>query len=263
MSRARGIARTAVALWLFAASSARAEESSPETPRPEELYAHFWIGVSGALDFVHLPSATDVCKETAAGHPANGPGYYCTAPDGSDFPSPSQNMRLSTPGHAGQVDGSVQPGDVRVMLAAEYALTPNFLVGARLGYVLNAYPGNAAVRDGRALGPKLHAELRATYVFGHNPMGHEGFAPMVFLGGGVSPVDGHATTSVAYDGVVGQEPVTAWLTSGPFFFAVGAGARYQFSPRLAFVAAARFNGAISRGGFLPTLGPEIAVQYGF
>jgi hypothetical protein len=267
MSRARGIAHlavTAIGTWLLVEGTAHAEGAAADALRPEaEGYARLWIGVSGTVDLVHLPAATDACKDTAAGHPASSAGYYCTAPDGSDFPSSGQNLHLSIPGDAGQVGSSIVPGDVRLLLAADYALTPNLLGGLRLGYVFNAYPGSAAVADHHALGPKVHAELRAAYVFGRNPLGHEGFAPMVFLGGGVSQFDGHTTTAVTFDNAVGQEPVTAWLTNAPFFFAVGGGARYQFSSRIAFSAAARFNGAIGGGGFLPTLGPEIAVQYGF
>jgi hypothetical protein len=262
-------ATTAFIVASFAASQlvgspARAEGESPDAhPAEGDGYARLWIGVSGAVDWVHLPSATDVCKDTATGHPANGAGYYCTAPDGSDFPSSAQNLRLSSPGDAGQVGSTVVSGDVRVMLAADYALTPNLLLGARLGYVLNAYPGNAAVSNHHALGPKVHAELRAAYVFGHNPLGHEGFAPLVFIGGGVSQFDGHATTGVTFNNAIGQVPVTAWLTDAPFFFVIGGGARYQFSSRVALSAALRFNGAIGGGGFLPTFGPEVAAQYGF
>ncbi len=266
MSGARSIARVALAATsalLFTGGAARADGGSPDALRSEsEEYARFWVGVSGAVDFVHLPAASDVCKDAATGRPANGSGYYCTSGD-SDFPSSSQNMHLTVPGEAGRVGAGFGPGDVRLMLAADYAFTPNVLAGARLGYVFNAYPGSSAVSDGRALGFKVHAELRASYLFGHNPLGHEGFAPMVFAGGGVSQFDGHTTTSVMLDNATGQVPVTAWITNAPFFFVIGGGVRYQFSSRVAFTAAVRFNGAIGGGGFLPTFGPEIALQYGF
>ena len=69
----------------------------------------------------------------------------------------------------------IRPGDVRVMLAVDYALRPSLLAGGRLGYVLNSYTGNAAVENNRALGPKIHVEVRATYLFGRDPLAHTGF----------------------------------------------------------------------------------------
>jgi hypothetical protein len=65
----------------------------------------FWIGVTGAIDFVSMPEAIDACKLTGAGIPANAAGLYCTTPDGADFPTrslpagPAENAAL-VPGQA-------------------------------------------------------------------------------------------------------------------------------------------------------------------
>jgi hypothetical protein len=221
--------------------------------------------VSGTLDFAVMPAATDVCKLTPSLVPQQSNSLYtmyCTNPDGSDFPSAATNAQLS-PGNAGQLSDSVQPGDVRVMLALDDAVADNILVGVRLGVVLNSYTGVAAIRDGRALGPPVHAELRLTYVFGKDPLSHEGFSPTVFVGGGVSEFDVRTSTLVKLDNVVGTQPVNVWLTDGPFFLTSGGGVRYQFSQRLQVTLAARLNAAFHGNGFLPTLGPELTVQYGF
>jgi len=246
----------------------KGEEESSESGAEggEEDYARYWFGVSGSVDFLSLPAGNDLCKLTPSAAPANSANYYCTNPDGTDFPSrasPDQNNHLSIQGQAGHVDGGIQPGDVRVMLAFDYALNPSLLVGARVGYVLNGYTGNAAVHDGRAFGPKLHLEARATYLFGNEPLKHVGFAPMVFGGLGVSEFDGHSLSVVTLDNVAGQQPVNVWLTDGPFFIVGGGGVRYQFSPRAAFTAAARFNAVMGGNGFMMTYGPEIGVLYGF
>jgi hypothetical protein len=45
--------------------------------------------------------------------------------------------------------------------------------------------------------------------------------------------------------------------------AVGAGARYAFSPRVAFLAGLKAALPFGSGGFLPSLAPEIQLQYGF
>jgi hypothetical protein len=128
---------------------------------------------------------------------------------------------------------------------------------------LNAYRGNAAVRDGRALGTKMHAELRMTYVFGRDPLSRVGFAPIAFAGGGISEFDAHASTLVTLDNVVGERSANVWLTDAPFFATVGAGARYQFAPRIQLTLGGRLNAALGGNGFLPTFGPELTFQEGF
>lgn len=233
------------------------------TPVVAARYARLWFGVSGTLDFVLMPAASDVCKLTIDLQPQNSDHLYCTSPNGADFPSAAANAHLSTLGAGGHVDESVQPGDVRVLLAVDDAVAENVLLGLRAGFVLNAYSGNAAIRDGRAVGPKVHAELRVTYVFGRNPLSHEGFSPTAFVGGGMSEFDAHASTQVTLDNVTGAQPASVWLTDAPFFATVGGGVRYQFSPRLQFTLGARLNVAFHGNGFLPTLGPELTFQYGF
>jgi hypothetical protein len=243
------------------------EGTQGESPPPLEpgAYARVWVGITGALDFLSLPAGNDVCHLNSAGLPGNGASYYCTRPDGTDFPTRSSHAENDSlvPGQAGHVDGGVQPGNVRVMLAADYALSASLLVGARLGYVLNTYTGDAAVNDGRALGPKLHLEARGTYLFGDRPLTHTGFSPMVFVGAGLSEFDGHATSVVSQTTVRGQQPVNIWRTNAPWFAALGGGARYQFSLRAAFTLAARVNAVLGGSGFMLTYGPEVGLQYGF
>jgi len=275
---------------LAIASSANGDDSSPaptgpiaptEPPPPSDpagdegrggssLYAHWWIGVAGALDFVMLPGGGNLCVLTAGAVPANAPGYFCTNPNGSDFPSrvtPAQNEALIL-GNAGALNGGLVPGDLRPLAAIDYALSPAWLIGVRAGYVLNAYPsGGAAVAAHRAFGSRIHAEARGTYVFGDAPLSHEGFAPTLFLSAGMAEFDGHIATYASWtqspSKVAVTEPVNVWLTSGPWFLAAGGGARYQFSQRATFNATLRVNAALSEGGVLFTYGPEIAVQYGF
>jgi hypothetical protein len=231
-------------------------------------YARWWVGVAGAVDLLTLPAASDACALNASAAPVNSAGYYCTNPDGSDFPSRSsaaQNSSLIR-GQAGNVGGGLQAGDVRVMLAIDYAMTPEILVGGRLGYIYNSYTGSAAVTDHHAFGSKAHVEARGTYLFGHEPLRQTGFAPTVFVAVGVSEFDGHSTTVVSQQNaapVPATQPVNAWLTNGPWFVSIGGGARYQFSSRAAFTGALRVNAAFGGVGALITYGPEIAFQYGF
>jgi hypothetical protein len=216
------------------------------------------------VEFDALPVASGVCALTANAMPANSAGYYCTNPGGSDFPtraSSAQNASLAS-GQAGSVSGGVHPGDFRVMVALDYALSPQWLVGIRVGLASDTYPGQAAVLDGKAFSSRAHLEARATYVFGDAPLAGLGFAPLVFAGAGAAEFDGHATAFVTQATFPGQQPVVAWKTAGPAFVAAGVGVRYQFSRRTAFTAAVRLDAAFGGSGTLLPFGPEIAFQYG-
>jgi hypothetical protein len=241
-------------------------------------YARLWVGLSASLELVSLPTVNDACKLATSGptpgFPANSSNLYCVDSNGADFPTrsaplgPQQNAALA-PGGAGRSGGGLQLGDGRVMLSVDYALQPNLLVGGRLGYVFNAYPGSAASQDGRAAGFRVHVEGRATYLLGKAPLEQVGFAPMGFAALGFSEFDGHVTsvatqTNPTAGGAPLVQPVDIWLTDGPFFVAIGAGARYQFSPRMAATLALRLNLAIGGNGVLPTYGlPEAGFLYGF
>lgn len=253
-----------------------AESGGEHEKRPvpsSSAYARWWVGVAGAIDFLSLPGANDACLlNQSSAAPANSAGYYCTNPNGSDFPtrvSGGQNASL-IPGEAGAVGGGLQPGDLRALFAIDYALSPTILVGARLGYVLNSYPTSGqAVHDHQAFGSKIHFEVRGTYVFGDAPLTHEGFAPTVFLAAGAAEFDGHTTSLVSMKemstlgSVIVTQPVSVWRMNGPWFLALGGGARYQLSPRAAFNAVVRANAAFGGAGALLTFGPEIGFQYGF
>ncbi len=241
------------------------DDTVAESPTDAPRYEHFWIGVAGALDVMVFPAGTNLCKLSPQAVPANSANVYCTNPDGTDFPSrvtPAQNEALVA-GQSGAVNGGLQLGDVRAMLAVDYAFSAAWLLGVRIGYVLNTYPGTAAVADGRAYSHPLHAEVRVTHLFGPEPLAHVGFAPMMFFAGGMSEFDGHLASDATLNGVVGSQRVNVWVTDGPWFVTVGGGIRYQFSLRAALTAALRLNASFPGNGVLPTAGPEVGFQYGF
>ncbi len=226
-------------------------------------FARIWIGASGSVDALNMPSASDVCVRNAGGQPVNSAHYYCTDPNAGDFPKNTAQNATFSQGTAGKAEGGIHSGDVRALLMVDYAATGNLLVGVRFGYVLGKYPGNAAVSDGRAFGLPLHFEARATYVFGEDPLVRSGFAPYGFAAAGVAPFDASQTVMVTQSGIAGQRPLLAWITGGPFFVAAGGGARYAFSARAAFLMGLKLTGAIGGSGFLPTVEPELAVHLGF
>jgi hypothetical protein len=229
--------------------------------------SRLWVGVSGTLEFLSLPSGNDVCKLDANGRPANPSDLYCTTLDGTDFPSrasPAQSNSL-VPGKAGQSGGGLHAGDFRLMLAADYAVLPFLLVGGRLGYSFGTYPGQFASHDGRAFGSALYVEARATYLFGDNPLLHEGWVPIAFAGTGLAEFDGSSSSTATYVTATGNgvQSVNVWKTDGPWFLDVGGGARYQLPIGIAVTGALRLNLVAGAGGVLVTLGPELGAQYAF
>lgn len=227
----------------------------------QERFARVWIGVAGSLDVAFTGSGNDVCRLDAVGNPANSQGMRCTTPHNEDFPAranPMQNAAL-VPGQAGSLDGGPKVGDVRFLVAADYAVTSAILVGLRAGYVFNTYMGS-----GRSdFLQRLHLEARGTYVFGQNPLATVGFAPIAFVGAGIAATDAHAATGVSMFGVRGKTPADAWQLGGPGFVSLGGGARYTFSPRTAFTLAWKASLAFGSPSSLITTAPEVAFQYGF
>jgi hypothetical protein len=228
-------------------------------------FARFWVGVAGSLDLAVVGGLNDVCKLGSLALPLASSAGYCTTPYGDDFPSrsvPTENDAL-IPGRAGTLEGGMKLGNIRILLAADYAVTTAVLVGLRIGYVANAYPGDAAVSGRPDFMRHLHAEVRGTYVFGRDALMKVGFSPMAFFGAGAATTDAHDKTSVSLAGVRGTTPVNAWQIGGPFFATLGGGARYGFSSRAAFTASWKASLAFGSPGPLFTTGPELGFQYGF
>lgn len=261
--------------------------------KPRRAFKRFWVGAGTELELVSLPSGNDVCAlDPSSALPQNGSNLYCTTKAGADFPTrtagPGENTGLCTaaaaaaglcPGDAaGHSNGGLARGNVRLMLAFDYALTANLLVGARLGATLFPYSGQAAVNDGRAFGSRLYGELRGTWVFGDDALGTTGIKPLVLLGAGIAQFDAHASSGVAYCPLAanattppaGKCPsafvagtVDVWQTGGPGFATLGGGARWAATDSIAVTAALRVNMSFGANGLIPTYGPELTAQYGF
>jgi hypothetical protein len=245
--------------------------------KPSGSYRKVWIGVAGALDFQSIAAGNDLCRlDTHTALPANSANIYCVNQDGSDFPfyprtdprASGQNNEL-VQGSAGTSAGGFKRGDARLMLSFDYALTANLLVGARIGVTLFKYPGQAAYADGNAWGVgngRLYLDVRGTWVFGENALAKT-FAPMVFAGVGAASFDTRTDSGVvlqsAATGQVQSGDVQLWQMNGPFFAMVGGGVRITVAEVFATSIALRVNGSFGPNGFIPTLGPELGLAYGF
>ena len=227
-----------------------------------------WIGASFGIDFHFVPSATNVCKLNKEAKPANDANYYCTEPDGSD-PYPGNDPATGKPSAAKNdaitaknnfVEGGTALGQLRMMLTFDYAITKNFLLGARFGVgLLNQYPGGRADNQ---FAP-IHAELRGTAVFGKDALAKAGLAPYGFLGAGVSSFESKVQVQVFQPG---SKIVDAYAVGGPAFVNLGGGVRYQLKASekvfVALIGGLKFGIAIGNN-VMPHIGPEIGVQIGF
>lgn len=227
------------------------EQEEPPPGGSARPRARLWVGIAGTLDLTAPPSGSEVC--------AAGSGYWCTTPEGRDLAA----SPALVPRQRGTASSEVSPGGAHILATIDYAATANLLVGVRLGYVANAYPGDAASAAGKTLGAAIHAEARGTWVFGDEPIARSGLAPYVFVAAGVAHFDAPVTVMVAQQGVAGERAVHAWFVSGPAFGGAGGGARYAFSPRIAFSTGIGLDAAFGPGAFGLTVSPELSVQYGF
>jgi hypothetical protein len=250
----------------------------------DHKFRRVWVGLSVGFDYTLVPSADDVCKTNtpdptgpAPLQPVNSANYYCVNSNGSDYPvrptsdaerrnteGGSQNDRIVS-GTSDKVSGGGAFGNIRIMAALDYALNANILLGARLGYVLNTYPGQAAKDDGKSF-PPIHLELRGTYLIGKDAIMKK-VAPFVMVGGGVSTFETAVKVSVvenAYPPATGKvaKDVDAWQLAGPAFLTFGGGARVGLSERAAFMLGARVNLAFGNS-FAPSFGPDLGIVFGF
>jgi hypothetical protein len=236
-----------------------------------------WIGLQVGLDVYLLPGASDVCKLNSTGRAplTSGNPYGCLDSSGNAFPggptyngvdSGLINNNIQT-GHSDQVQGGFGHGPLTISLSVDYALNPNMLVGVRAGYELLTIP------SGPAFPAPIRAEARFTYLIGHDAI-HQKLAPMVFVGGGVGEFDANVPVNVFLCPASAMPPgqctspqqlsMSAWLTAGPVFGAVGGGARMSLAKRIAATGALKLQAAF--GGttsFLFGVVPELGIQYGF
>jgi hypothetical protein len=269
------------------------EEGERSSPKPKR----FWIGAAFAYDLVAAPGAGDACTLSMQALPTT--PYDCTA-NGLDFPSRASNAGDQSidivPGESDSVAGGLVPGNFRILASFDYAATENVLVGLRLGYVGKTYNGAAATQsvESRTMAAPFDAEVRATYVLGDDPFAKAGLAPYAMIGAGVSQysaqvgvtvvsaacarIKGTSTNPTAYQSQCTDSPppppcpsnstscttnAQAWVTAGPWFASLGVGLRYAVTPEVAFLFGPRFNLSFGGPTVLPSVSPELGVQYGF
>jgi hypothetical protein len=225
-------------------------------------FRRIWVGLAVSLDVMSLPQSDKACKLNGSGtSPANSAGYECVDPSTSaNFPGSSNavNMSILTgPNDGDSVGGGLLPTNLRLLVSFDYALTTNMLIGARAGYVLNTDPASSPGPNF----PPIHLEARFTYLFGKDAILNP-IAPLLLVAAGVSEFDANIGVQVALStGKPRNE--NAWLTAGPVFGALGAGARFLVGKSFAISAVLKGQAAIGSPSWLVGFAPEVGAQFGF
>jgi hypothetical protein len=188
-----------------------------ESGRPERApYKRNWISVAFQTDALLMPSASNAC--------AGGTGYTCFGSDGSYY----ANLPLA--GADDDIGGGLAVATSRILFGYDRALGENVTIGVRLGYAL----GGGPQRPGANSFLPIHAEARATYWFGSNPLSRSGFRFFALAAGGMAQIDASVPVDVyanmqAYDSQQSQE-YRAWKKTGLAFLALGGGGMYAITP---------------------------------
>jgi hypothetical protein len=230
-------------------------------------FRRIWVGIAVGLDVMSLPQSDKACVLNGSGlGPANTAGYECVDPTtsanfpGSGLKSAAINMSiLQGPNEGDSVGGGLLPTNIRILASFDYAITTNILLGARAGYVLNTDPASAPGPEF----PPIHLEARFTYLLGKDAILNP-IAPLFLLAAGASEFDASIGVQVALAG--GKAPLNenAWLTAGPIFGAVGAGARFLVGKNIAITAVIKGQAAFGgSAGSLVGFAPEVGAQLGF
>jgi hypothetical protein len=219
-----------------------APPTAPPEPKPTPGKARsIWIGAAAEMDVMSLPAELhrNICFAPTL-------GYYCTDQNGDDISS-------IPPGGFYVVEGDFGVRNGRFLLSLDDAVTDNWMVGLRIGFVAQRYRGSRAPHQDFTMGP-VHVEARGLYAFGDHPF-VEGVAPYTVLAVGAAQYDAKENA--------GQPVLFAWKVYGPLFASFGFGFRWAVSPDVAIVATpAKITIAFPYETAI-VWSPEIATQVGF
>ncbi len=190
------------------------EDSSGSKP-----YKKNWISLAVQEDILLLPRATNAC--------AGGTGYACFSTSGTYYqPTPFPNAD-------DLVNAGVKLATTRILAGFDRAVSQNFLLGVRLGYVL----GGGPTRPGASGFLPVHVEARVSYWFGSNPLSRAGFRFYAVVAGGLGEVDASQTIDVYANEQDARNqqnsiPETAWRKVGTGFAAAGLGTMFAITPNM-------------------------------
>jgi Cys-rich repeat protein len=217
-------------------------EDAKEAPPAQVPYKRQWITVGFQAEALLLPTAQNAC--------AGGTGYTCFAGD-------RYYSALPLAGADDLVNGGVRLATARVLVGYDLAVAENVTLGARLGYAFGGGPRRPASQSFEP----IHVEGRASYWFGHDPLGRLGLRFFLDLAAGMAEVDASIPVDVyasqqAYQAGQSQNYV-AWKKTGLGFAAFGPGLMYALTPDSGIILEAKAM------QMFPTAGTGAALQLGY
>jgi len=208
-------------------------------------YRKNWLSLAIQEDLLLLPEAHNAC--------GGGTGYACFSASSGTYYTASPFANADD-----LVNSGLKPATTRILAGFDRAIGQNFLLGARLGYVL----GGGPTRPGASSFLPVHAEARISYWFGTNPLARAGFRFYAVLGAGLAEVDASQSIDVyanAQDAKVRQNSLgeTAWRKTGNGFAALGVGGMFAIGPNMGIVL------EVKAMEMFPTTGTAIAPELGY
>lgn len=233
---------------------------APGKPSVPGNYKKNWLSVSASLD-VAVVSGSDLCSLASQ----QDRGSYACFREGND-PYRGQPQ----PGEGGSLSGYIRPGTLRFLLGYDRALSPNVTIGVRAGYAINGGPKGFY---SEAFLP-VHAEARATYLFGEDALARRGIHPYAYLAAGLGQVGAEVPNVQVEDdcGYGGRAAcaenqeraiitVSAYRRLGRFFGGAGFGALWLFTPSTGVYADVKVSVYAPTVGF--AFAPTLGVTQGF
>jgi hypothetical protein len=225
-------------------SCSAGDQADDEASRP---YKKNWVSLAFQEDFLFLPGANDACR--------GGVKYTCF-----DSGTNAYYGGDPKPGVDDSVVGGLVPATMELLAGYDRALSRNFMLGARLGFVL----GGGPQRPGGAAFLPVHAEGRVMYWFGKNPLSRKGFRFNLLFASGVGEVDGEFTIDVFKQNILNPNTYqtassneAAWTKTGTGFAALGAGIMYAITPVMGVLLEAKAM------EMFPTTGTGFGLQLGY
>ena len=202
----------------------------PKEAKPVGGPSPFWLSLSAQADFLLVPKSDAACAAESKYDCYYGGGLF------RDPMNPPAGVLVGDKLQgAGTVGGGFALGTARILLGGDYAFTPNFVAGIKVGF---AFLGGPQAKSANVEGPAflpLHAEARVSYWFGEGISA--GFIrPFIAVSGGIAQVDASVQVPIidpAYTGECqGQgadcivKHVDAWRKTGTTFAGLSGGALY-------------------------------------
>lgn len=252
-----------------------------DTEKPSGKKIKNIVGLYGQLDLLLISGGDRVCT-------GNDPSFACFY--SSDPSKQFYGLPSSKKGTNG-IQGGFGFAGARVMLAYDRQILDNLglTVGARVGFAFGgpSEPSNEVFPyDTDAVGTQtqhvkasgflpIHAEARATYVFGQGALEKGKFRPFVFIGGGLAQVNASVPVTVCdrvneegdaiaegegdskCDGTAKERKLNAYQITGLNFVGLGGGAIYGITPNFGVAAELKVMFMVPTFGlvFAPTIGP--------